>query len=260
MSLLISVVSHGQASLVRRLLEDMEAHCRGYAFHVLLTLNREESLPFREKDFHFPLEVLKNPKPKGFGANHNSAFHRRASDFFAVLNPDLRFPGDPFPPLLGRLKEAGVGLAAPLIVNEKEEAEDSARLLPTPWRILVRTCRGRAGRKGDYPTGDGPVHPDWVAGMFMLFPSPVFARLGGFDERYYLYFEDVDLCTRLRLAGYQILLDPAVAVVHQARRESHKKPTYLARHVHSGLLFFSSAVFWKAWRKGGRKEWIDHGP
>lgn len=243
MSLLISVVSHGQAPLVQQLLGDIEEHCRGYGLAVLLTLNRKEELSFQERDFRFPLKIVRNRKPKGFGANHNAAFRTLPSDFFAVLNPDLRLQGDPFPPLLARLEEPLVGLAAPLIVNEKKQVEDSARFLPTPWRILKRTWKGRAGRKGDYSMEDALIRPDWVAGMFMLFPSPVFARLGGFDEGYYLYFEDVDLCTRLRLAGYHILLDPSVSVVHNARRESHRKLRYLGLHVMSGMRFFSSSVF-----------------
>lgn len=243
MSLLISVVSHGQAPLVHRLLRDMDEQCRGYPFEVLLTLNRPEDLPFSADAFQFPLQIVANRRPKGFGANHNAAFHRRPADFFAVMNPDLRLRGDPFPTLMAHFENRQVGLVAPLVLNEKNEMEDSARLLPTPWRIVRRVLRGKRGRRSDYPAVGAPIHPDWVAGMFMLFPGAVFARLGGFDEGYFLYFEDVDVCTRLQLLGYRILLDPRVSVVHNARRESHKKWPFLAWHIRSGIRFFRSPVY-----------------
>ncbi|MEW6186778.1 MAG: hypothetical protein AB1585_13670, partial [Thermodesulfobacteriota bacterium] len=101
-----------------------------------------------------------------------------------------------------------------------------------------------AGQGGDYPVGEAVFSPDWVAGIFLLLSSRVFALLNGFDERYFLYFEDVDLCCRIRQAGYRILLDPTVSVVHNARRDSHRKINYLGWHTLSAIRFFSSPVYW----------------
>ena len=79
----------------------------------------------------------------------------------------------------------------------------------------------------------------------MLFQSAAFLELGGFDERYFLYYEDVDICARLRLAGHEIVVCPWVSVVHAARRESHQKLQYLAWHIASITRFFCSLVFVK---------------
>jgi len=82
-----------------------------------------------------------------------------------------------------------------------------------------------------------------VAGFFMLFRSAAFRSLGGFDERYFLYYEDFDLCCRLRAAGHAIAWVPQARVVHDARRTSHRNARYLVWHASSVLRFFSSPAY-----------------
>jgi GT2 family glycosyltransferase len=79
--------------------------------------------------------------------------------------------------------------------------------------------------------------------MFMLFTRETFEAVGGFDERYYLYYEDVDICARLRMAGKEVVLCPTVQVIHDAQRQSHTSPRHLAWHLASMLRFFTSAPF-----------------
>ncbi|MBU3647330.1 MAG: glycosyltransferase [Limnohabitans sp.] len=94
-----------------------------------------------------------------------------------------------------------------------------------------------------------PNAPDWVAGLFMLFRSETFARLKGFDARYFLYYEDVDLCARLSLSGLRVALSPEVTVVHLAQRSSHHNFKYFRWHVVSMLKFFLSGSYWRLlWR------------
>jgi hypothetical protein len=87
------------------------------------------------------------------------------------------------------------------------------------------------------------ISVDWIAGMFMLFPAAVFAKLGGFDEAYFLYYEDVDLCSRLRAQGREVLVSSGVSVIHDARRASHRNPKYLRWHLSSMLRFFLHHFF-----------------
>jgi GT2 family glycosyltransferase len=85
----------------------------------------------------------------------------------------------------------------------------------------------------------GAVEVDWIAGMFMLFRSDTYRALGGFDETYFLYYEDVDLCHRLRKTGKSVIYNPAAEIVHDARRASRKDPRLAYRHLCSALRYFS---------------------
>jgi GT2 family glycosyltransferase len=231
----VSIVSHRHGALLRELLRDLERCPR---IEVLLTLNVEEPLAFDPHGFGFPLALVRNARPRGFGANHNAAFARAAGDCFCVLNPDVRFDTDPFPRLRAVLQDPAVGCAAPLVLSPAGAVEDSARRFPTPARLLARALA--RGARPEYETGTGAFSPDWVAGMFMMFRSDVFRAIGGFDERYFLYYEDADLCARLRAAGYDVRLDPAVRVVHAARRASRRNLRHLGWHVASALRFFAT--------------------
>jgi len=247
--ILVSVVSHDHASLLPPLLDGLREHCRDRGIAVALTLNTGESLPFGPDGYGFPVALIRNPRPKGFAANHNAAFRAAKASYFCVLNPDIRLVEDPFPPLCLRLEDGRTGVAAPLIVNAEGGIEDSARRLPTPVRILLRSAG--LGRRLDYEIGREPVSPDWLAGMFLVFRCGIFAELGGFDERYFLYCEDADLCTRIKLAGYDVVLDPSVKVVHDARRDSHRNLTHFAYHMGSLAKFFASRVFLSGLRRKG---------
>ncbi len=232
----ISVVSHLQGTLVKALLGDLAACVAPERIEVIVTVNVDESLPFAATDFRFPLRIIRNETPKGFGANHNAAARVAAGDYFCVMNPDIRLAADPFPALISGLSDVSVGVAGPLVVGPEEQIEDSARRFPTPLSI-VRKLFTRV-RRPDYVIGQTVIYPDWIAGMFMLWRADVFRQLGGFDEGFFLYYEDVDACARLHRAGFRVALMPAVRVTHYAQRASHRNVRYLRWHLASMLRFF----------------------
>jgi GT2 family glycosyltransferase len=226
----VSVVSHLQSRLVRSLLEDLAAHC-GDTIEVVLTLNVDEPPPFEVADFGYPIELVRNPAPRGFGANHNAAFRLCRQQAFCVLNPDIRLAANPFPALIEELQRDRTGVVAPRILDPTGRTEDSARRFPTPWRLVTKAL-GLASAL-DYEIGPAAFSPDWVAGMFMLFTRDAFGAVGGFDERYFLYYEDVDICARLCASGYGVRLVPSVSAVHHARRASRSDWRHRAWHLQS---------------------------
>ena len=235
----VSIVSHGHGEMVNHLIADLAA-IAGTRLEVIVTHN----IPASRTDFGatvpFPVILLENAQPKGFGANHNAAFRRAQGDFFCVLNPDIRISRDPFPALIAELARPQVGAAAPRILSPSGGIEDSARRFPTT-AILARKALGGA-RTVDYPAVDNPISVDWVAGMFMLLRRDIFAEVGGFDERYFLYYEDVDLCRRVRRRGFDVRMVPSVDVIHDARLESRRSLRYFRWHIESMLRYFLQPV------------------
>jgi N-acetylglucosaminyl-diphospho-decaprenol L-rhamnosyltransferase len=236
----ISVVSHAQIGLVAALLVDLQTQCSDSSFEVILTLNLDEELPFALDRFAWPVKVIRNLVPQGFGANHNQAFKLANGKFFCVVNPDIRLVDNPFPSLVAYLSDPSVGVVAPLVLGSNGAPEDSARLFPSPLQIF-RKISGKVPL--DYEIGALSFRPDWVGGMFMLYSKKIFQCLGGFDERYFLYYEDVDICARLRLLGYEVAVCVDANVVHHAQRTSHKSFKYRRWHLRSMARFFLSPVY-----------------
>lgn len=235
----ISVVSHGQGRLVDALLSDLDKHCSVPA-EIILVINVPEDEAFVRRPRRLPLTVIRNTDPMGFGANHNSAFSRALGDVFVVANPDIRLEGDPLPALLEMVRKPNVGVCGPKVVSPTGLTEDNARRFPTVKRLLTRHLRRE--RKLDFAIEDKPVKVDWIAGMFLAMRREVYQSLDGFDERYFMYLEDVDLCRRAGRAGLDVVVEPAACVVHDARRESHRSPRHMLWHLSSTARYLLSEL------------------
>ena len=130
---------------------------------------------------------------------------------------------------------------------------------PASYDRKVALVLQGGGALGSYQAGvyealsASPYQPDWVAGMCMLFPRQAFAEVDGFDTRYHLYYEDVDICSRLWLSGYTVMVDPRFSIIHAAQRSSHRNLRYARWHLQSMLRFFRSDVYRKARALHGRR-------
>lgn len=235
----LSIVSHGQGQLIRLLLGDLLA-LRDQIAEVLVTLNIPENETFLDefRDL-LPVRILRNERPKGFGANHNAAFAASTSPFFVVVNPDIRLHDLALDLLMAAASEKDAGLAAPIVHSSDGQLQDSARRFPTVALLVRRKLAGPSGP--DYAIGQQQLDVDWVAGMFMVFRREVYASIGGFNESYFMYFEDVDLCHRLHRAGMRVKLLPQARVVHDAQRASRRKLKYFLWHLSGACRYLLKA-------------------
>lgn len=242
MSITASVVSHGHAAQVAELLAQLAELKNADLQRVVLTANIPEpelELICEKSQWPFDLHRIENRKPAGFGANHNWAFaldeQLGASQSFAVINPDVSLIGDPFPALIEALAMPRAGCAYPLQLDEQGAVLDHERMLPSPLALLGRYL----GRRAPFRGGG----PDWVNAAFLVFPHAVFARIGGFDTRYHLYCEDVDICLRLQLAGLQLIRVPAARVIHVGRRATRTSGQHFFWHVASLRRLWNSDAY-----------------
>lgn len=225
-----SIVSHGHGRFVADLLNDLVPQVDVPAEY-LLTLNRPEDEAQLRLDRFPAVRVTRNAAPKGFGANHNAAFGSSSAPYFCILNPDLRVPRIDLARLLDTLSGSNVGAVGPLVLNGAGGIEDSARLYPGPLRLFRRVVLRR--RNPDYPVSGATIDVEWLAGMFLLFRAEAYRQLGGFDERYFMYLEDTDICRRMAQAGWRVVQDQAVSVVHDGQRASHRSIRHLRWHLSS---------------------------
>jgi len=236
----VSIVSHGHAAWVSLLLQDL-TRCPEIS-RIILTLNVEDSGIEIPDGLSGKVICLHNIKPKGFGANHNGAFRQCNTPYFCILNPDIRLGTNPFPELLQAMNDSDVALVAPISEDRNGNIQDSVRYFPKPRSLLVKILGWNDGRYSAQ-SGDRPFPVEWVSGMFMLIRSSDYRERGGFDEKYYLYYEDVDLCVRLWKSGRKIVACPQVRVVHEAQRASHHNLKHLRWHLSSLMRYFYKYLF-----------------
>lgn len=234
--LVVSIVSHGHGASVQELIWTLARLNAGVIVRVVLTLNLPEAEPVPPAEgWPFVFQIIHNAHPAGFGANHNRALAGATEPFVCVLNPDVELAGhDPFVALLRSAALPGTGCAYPVQIDAQGRLQDSERELPTPWGLWRRRALGLSETK-----------VDWVNAACLVLPQPVWQKLGGFDEAYFMYCEDVDLCLRLRLAGLAMVRAPA-QLVHTGQRASHRRWAHLRWHVQSLLHLWRSPVYRQA--------------
>lgn len=223
----VSIISHGHGSMVCELTRELLRLAD--VSEIIITLNKKEeiNLPKSKK-----IKVIKNKIAKGFGANHNSAFMQSHGDYFAPLNPDIKIIQDPFPELLKTIKKHQADIAAPLALNSEGKAEDNFRKFPTAGSILLKILTSDDGSYKTKP-GDPVFTPDWAGGMFLIFKKEAFKTLNGFDEKYFLYYEDVDICLRAKNKNLKLIACPKITVIHNAQRDSRRNLKHLSLHIKS---------------------------
>lgn len=231
----MSIVSHGHRALVQRLLDQLGRRCVKSVARVVLTHNLpEDALAPPPGGWPFALEVCRNPRPLGFGANHNRALANAEESFVCVLNPDVALLDDgldPFVTLVAAAAVTGVGCAYPTQLDGHGRAQNAEREVPTPLRLLQRRLLGRKETK-----------VEWVNAACMVLPGDVWHSLGGFDERYFMYCEDVDICLRIRLRRLSLVRAKA-QVVHAGQRASSRSVRHLMWHVRSLFRLWRSRVY-----------------
>ena len=188
-----------------------------------------------------PLTVLRNPENRGFAAACNQGAAGSRADWLLFLNPDTRLSERSLAPALAFLAEpaqARTGILGIRLVDEAGRTQRSCARAPTPGRILAQAVGLDRLWPGLFPPhfmtewdhlDSRPV--DQVMGAFLLIRRSLFEALGGFDERFFVYFDDVDLCLRARQAGWE--------VVHFAGAEAFHKGCGTTDRVRDLRLFYA---------------------
>jgi N-acetylglucosaminyl-diphospho-decaprenol L-rhamnosyltransferase len=174
--------------------------------------------------------VIQNRTNLGFGAAANQGFRAAADADVVLVNPDVVLLPAALDQLADTARRTGAGLVAPRLTYPDGKAQASARAFPTLCHLLGRrtvlrhTSLGRRWHRSyleSEPTWEG-LAVDWVIGAVMYLPRPSIDVTGGFDERFFLYGEDVDLCARLWRAGLPVLVESRATAVHRYGRASKR--------------------------------------
>ncbi|MHB1936438.1 MAG: glycosyltransferase family 2 protein [Acidobacteriaceae bacterium] len=195
---------------------------------------------------------LRTGENAGFGRGHNLALKHLAgvdAPYHLILNPDIAFDAD----ALGRLADVmdthpDVGLAMPKVLYPDGSNQYLCKLLPAPidlvlrrflpgpWkRLAQRRTASYELRALDY---DAPAYVPSLSGCFMFARRSVLDAVGGFDERFFLYLEDVDLCRRM-LTQSRLLYWPGVTVEHVHQMGSYRNRKLLFLHIRSAIQYFN---------------------
>jgi N-acetylglucosaminyl-diphospho-decaprenol L-rhamnosyltransferase len=243
----VSIVSYRSEALLRDCLASLRKHpsSRPMSVHVVDNASRDGTAEMVAREFP-EFRLTASDQNLGFAAANNIAIRAGSAPYVLVLNPDTRVTAGSLDRLCELMdSRPGVGMAGPRLELDDGSFDHAARRsFPTPVSALGHLTgigrRRESGRLAAYRAPEvesGPV--DAVNGAFMLIRRAALDEVGLFDEGYWMYMEDLDLCYRLARAGWVTWYEPSVTVIHvKAGTTGPDRSVRLNRAFHYGMYRF----------------------
>lgn len=204
---------------------------------------------------NYDLEYIYIGKNLGFGKAHNLIIRKvlQEDSFHLIMNPDIYFYEKTIEKLYDFIKSnREVGLVMPKVLNPDRSIQHNCKLLPKPYNLIVRRFLGifinLVDRSNDryemrFTDYDKVMEVPYLSGCFILVRNKAMRDVGVFDERFFLYAEDIDLSRRIH-QKYKTIYYPKSEVYHYHEKASYKSLKLLYYHVESAFRYFNKWGWW----------------
>jgi GT2 family glycosyltransferase len=184
----------------------------------------------------------------GYGSSHNIAIKSMfgVSRYHLVLNPDVYFSPEVLQKLLNKMRsDAQIGLLMPKVISQDGNLQLLCRTLPCPLELIARRFTSNLKshhffKKNDLSISsyDQQMNVPFLSGCFMFLSLDALLKVGVFDERFFMYAEDLDLSRRLH-AEFKTIYYPSVSITHIHARDSYKNIRMMVVHALSMIRYFN---------------------
>ncbi len=189
------------------------------------------------------IEYIDTKHNLGFGKGHNYVLNQLDSQYHAIVNPDIVLRSEVFNTMMSFMEKENVGMSIPKITDSEGKILECYRREITLWDMFVRMfARKVFPKRVAYHTlqsqnYDIPFDVPFGQGSFLLIKTKLWKKLHGFDERFFMYMEDADLCKRVHIEE-KFMYCPYATVEHKWEKGSHKSFKLFKIHIASMILYF----------------------
>ncbi len=246
----VCIVNYRCEDKIREALRTLFEYTKGVKLTVYVVDNDSRDDGLQKLKAEFPsIVAIENDKNKGFGYGHNAVLPYLESDYHAIVNPDIVFDRDALSELIGYMeKNPDVGVTTPQI----RFPDGTDQLLPKLNPVFLALFGRHMFKKKLRPVVEHyqmldkdltkPTDIEFATGCFILMRTEIFKKIGGFDTRFFMYFEDMDITRRARETARAVYY-PYTYVYHAWERSSSHKPIYFAILVISMFKYFGKWGF-----------------
>jgi GT2 family glycosyltransferase len=260
MDLSVIIVTFNSAGYLDACLDALDGHLAGLSTEICVVDNASEDASREIASRRAPrVQLVANPRNLGFAAGVNRGLAATSGRSVLWLNPDSVLLNGGARELVAYLDaHPEAGILGPKILDPDGELQRSARAFPSyDWALghrhslFTRLFPANPYSKRYLRTDLDPARvqdADWVSGACLLHRREVSDRLGGLDERFFMYCEDVDFCLRARQAGWTVRYHPALTVTHHVAASTHRRSRTMLVERHRSL--------WRYYRKHFPRQWF----
>ncbi len=236
----VVIVTYNSIRVIDGLLDSLPAALDGLTYDVVVVDNGSADGTAGHVEARGDCRVVRSANTGYAGGINRGVRESVSAEAILVMNPDVRLCAKSIPPLLAALREPGVGIAAPQLLSPRGTLELSLRREPSVLRMLGLGWTGRplfsetVSNPADYAVARDV---DWAAGAVLAMSRKCYDAVGGWDESYFLYSEDTDLCLRAREAGLLTRYVPHSVAVHIGGQSGRDSRTHTIQVVNRVRLY-----------------------
>ena len=251
MDLSIIIVNYHHSHILGNCLESVYRTIEKIQFEVILVDNssKDDGLePILKR--YTKIRFINNSKNVGFARANNQGAKIASGDFLLFLNPDTTMIEDAVESMLDYIRsDSSIGILGPKVLNPDQTIQYSCRKFPTVWSGLFNryslTTRlfpnNRYSR--DYLMLDHDHNSirsvDWVSGCCMMMSESTLKKASGFDENYFLFIEDVDLCQVIKKQGLRVVYFPNAKIFHKISSSNARSTSRVIIKRHQGMIYYN---------------------
>lgn len=229
------IVNWNTKQLVTKAIASIKKYAIGFTYEIIVVDNnsKDGSAVYLKKKFP-KIEVVESKENIGFGPGNNLGIKQAKGEYLFFFNSDAYLIDTSLLKLLKSARKIdNLGAIAPLILNQHKTIQQSGGYFPTLlkifwWMSFIDDLPGGTLLKPyhiDHDSFYKKEHQvDWLTGAALMIPRKVLDKIGVFDNKIFMYGEDVDLCFRIKSAGFKVIMSPTAKLVHIGQGSSGKAP------------------------------------
>jgi GT2 family glycosyltransferase len=246
----VIIVTYNSGHFLASCLASLESALANLAHEVIVVDNASRVRPQAQWGHRFSNVIwIENEENVGFGKACNRGASLVKYSNILLVNPDTLFPEKSIEYLLQALEsrsEIGV-IGCKILFPDGTIQRAGRRRFPTPVSALahlvgaeqrMKTHAHQSYSMVDY-FDESPIEVDAISGSLMCIPTAIYREINGFDEDFFLYGEDLDICLRIQAAGYKVWYDPSVHVIHVKGHSSVRRPWFTHYHFYLAMCVFA---------------------
>ncbi len=246
MNLSCAIVTYNNQSIIRQTLSSIVRHinpCLQYVIYLIDNHSSDQTVDI-VRQCPGNIQVISHARNDGFGAGHNLILPVLNSTYHLVINPDITLENDVIFEMISYMEaNPDIGLLVPLLRFPDGRIQHLCKRNPTVIDLFLRLVLPNAFQKRQQnytmreTNYDKPFAVESAPGCFMLFRTAIFKQLGGFDQKFFLYMEDADICRRVNAISKTVFY-PYNHVIHAWQRGSHKQLKLMWINLCSAFYYF----------------------
>jgi N-acetylglucosaminyl-diphospho-decaprenol L-rhamnosyltransferase len=251
----IIIVNYNHSHMLKDCLESVNRTVKKIQFEIILIDNSSQDEGLEAILKHYPeTRLINNLKNVGFACANNQGAKIASSDFLFFINPDTIMTEGTVESMLDYIRlDSSIGILAPKVLNPDQTIQYSCRRFPTVWSGLFNrySLTTRLFPSNPYSTNylmldyshDSTRSVDWVSGCCMMINNSAFKQVKGFDENYFLFIEDVDICQVIKKKGFRIVYFPEAKIFHKISSSNSRLTPQTIIKRHQGMIYYNQKHF-----------------